>query len=691
LIKQHRHAYHQTNNDAKPAIIDGVISQLAPARFLLPIDRDKDQWEEMPTQEVRGKIRKALSKPISTESTDSTESTEATSSNTANVPSSLPSSPSTRSTSISTKINSLQENDVLIGVGSRSPQNEHYNDIIREFCFEHQECRSKNPSDDSVIHQVIHCIKKKGGRFLCKDEEDGYFKVVEDGLVVEKVNWTLMNCRALRSSKGNRTKEQQNTKHEAYTEDKDTENDDVDQYNNIDDADENDNNLSADKDDSNHGTDEYDSNDDVDENDNNHDSDIFEGDDQDEKYNGKGKLRRDNFKYEGSIKDNKMHGKGIARQDNGERYEGEFVNDEYNGKGKYFWPDGDYYEGEFKNDTRCGKGKMLTKAGIIYSGVFARDSMNGKGSVKYVNGNMWFGDWKNDHPNGVGLSFYSDGIVSKEEFNEEKLNPKEALDKARDNTIISSSGPIAIDELADSPDKTSTIAMSEEQRSLDDTSTPRSDEVKFTSISVCKTREKSAVSAMDMSDDGSPATIATIATTNSPDGFVHSPDYTDTTSIHTKKRKHTENQAEDNTSTTIHGMKPNTKKRKKESHKPIASHNFNINSLDYTIEKISVSNNEAHETASEPSRWTNRIIPKSHMLTDMTMHSQKNTITELRRLFNEGKISKEMKHVLQSDAIDCQDGIIHSYKLLHSSDRSEYVHEFIYQCNRRYEELSKRK
>ena len=41
--------------------MEGIISQLTPARFLLPTARGRDYWEEMPIKKVWQKVYKALS------------------------------------------------------------------------------------------------------------------------------------------------------------------------------------------------------------------------------------------------------------------------------------------------------------------------------------------------------------------------------------------------------------------------------------------------------------------------------------------------------------------------------------------------------------------------------------------------------------------------------------------------------
>jgi len=137
-------------------------------------------------------------------------------------------------------------------------------------------------------------------------------------------------------------------------------------------------------------------------------------------------------------------------------------------------------------------------------------------------------------------------------------------------------------------------------------------------------------------------------------------------------------------------ISPSSKRRKEQSEDPSASGDFQkiSSSTSSASSKIPISNddtNENDDTATECNSHTDRIISTSYV------HPPQDIISELRRLFSEGKISEEMKHVLQSDVIDCQDGIMHSYNILYSTDRTEFEIDFLYQCDRRYKELAKKK
>jgi len=85
LIQQKRHAYQSNSDrDSQNTIVEDIISQLAPARFLLPTVRGKDQRQEMSIKKIRQKVHKSLNYPINAESTAG-KSTEAKSSVTSTV------------------------------------------------------------------------------------------------------------------------------------------------------------------------------------------------------------------------------------------------------------------------------------------------------------------------------------------------------------------------------------------------------------------------------------------------------------------------------------------------------------------------------------------------------------------------------------------------------------------------------
>jgi len=72
--------------------------------------------------------------------------------------------------------------------------------------------------------------------------------------------------------------------------------------------------------------------------------------------------------YEGEFKDDKFNGKGKLTRNNGEFYEGEFKEDKMCGRGKYNWPSGQVYEGEWKDDNKNGRGKQTWPSGQVCEG-----------------------------------------------------------------------------------------------------------------------------------------------------------------------------------------------------------------------------------------------------------------------------------------------------------------------------------
>ncbi len=77
--------------------------------------------------------------------------------------------------------------------------------------------------------------------------------------------------------------------------------------------------------------------------------------------------------YDGEFEDGKFEGKGKLIYENGDVYEGEFEDGEKSGKGTYTWKDGDKYEGEWMKDSMSGQGKYYFAAYEYLTGYFSKN------------------------------------------------------------------------------------------------------------------------------------------------------------------------------------------------------------------------------------------------------------------------------------------------------------------------------
>ena len=142
--------------------------------------------------------------------------------------------------------------------------------------------------------------------------------------------------------------------------------------------------------------------------------------------------------YDGDIQNGKANGKGkMSWSDDGHAYvyDGEWVNDEINGKGKMSWSDDGrayVYEGMWKNGKKNGIGNMTSwpkdmehshewvEDMTIYDGEWVNDEINGKGKYTWPNGDFYEGDWNNGNAHGYGTMKSSNGNLYKGEWNKGK-------------------------------------------------------------------------------------------------------------------------------------------------------------------------------------------------------------------------------------------------------------------------------
>ena len=67
-------------------------------------------------------------------------------------------------------------------------------------------------------------------------------------------------------------------------------------------------------------------------------------------------------------------------------YEGDYEDDKFNGLGRMTYNSGDIYEGEFKNNRMDGRGKCYFVTGDVYEGSFKEHDVDGEGRFIYANG-----------------------------------------------------------------------------------------------------------------------------------------------------------------------------------------------------------------------------------------------------------------------------------------------------------------
>lgn len=151
---------------------------------------------------------------------------------------------------------------------------------------------------------------------------------------------------------------------------------------------------------------------------------VYEGDFKDGNFEGIGIFKFNNIDgkwnvYEGEFKNNEFDGTGELKYANGYVYKGDFKNGNFDGPGKMKYEDGSLYEGEIIHGLRNGPGKMKYKSGDIYEGNFKDDQLNGKGKITENNGDIYKGEIENGLRNGKGEITYKNGNVKEGEFKDD--------------------------------------------------------------------------------------------------------------------------------------------------------------------------------------------------------------------------------------------------------------------------------
>lgn len=138
-------------------------------------------------------------------------------------------------------------------------------------------------------------------------------------------------------------------------------------------------------------------------------SSFYSGDIHENKANGKGTLKTDNFTFNGDFVNGRPNGDGSIIYDNKSEYKGNFVNGLYHGKGVYKSNKGYVYDGGFELNKFNGTGKCIWNDGSKYEGAFKADKFDGKGIYTYADKKVFQGTYKNGLKSGQGvLTFPND-------------------------------------------------------------------------------------------------------------------------------------------------------------------------------------------------------------------------------------------------------------------------------------------
>ena len=160
----------------------------------------------------------------------------------------------------------------------------------------------------------------------------------------------------------------------------------------------------------------------------------YDGDWNNDKYEGFGALFNNGEKYTGDFKDGNYHGNGTLYKLNGDIFEGEF----FEGKlkdGTITYKNGDSYEGQLENGIFNGKGTYKYKNGDTFTGKY-EEGKKKFGIFEYSEG-KYEGFFENDLPNGEGIFINNNGDKFKGIFKDGEFIKKLDKLKVEDNVIIS--------------------------------------------------------------------------------------------------------------------------------------------------------------------------------------------------------------------------------------------------------------
>lgn len=96
-------------------------------------------------------------------------------------------------------------------------------------------------------------------------------------------------------------------------------------------------------------------------------------------------------------------------------YEGDIQDGRFNGEGKLVWPDGAIYEGNFLDGMFHGQGKQVKPDLWTYEGEFKYGKISGYGTMTYSPDIKYVGEFESGYYHGEG-TFYSVGSVYKGDY-----------------------------------------------------------------------------------------------------------------------------------------------------------------------------------------------------------------------------------------------------------------------------------
>eukprot|EP00440_Ansanella_granifera_P067815 gb/GFBE01073568.1/.p1 GENE.gb/GFBE01073568.1/~~gb/GFBE01073568.1/.p1 ORF type:complete len:422 (+),score=76.50 gb/GFBE01073568.1/:1-1266(+) len=113
--------------------------------------------------------------------------------------------------------------------------------------------------------------------------------------------------------------------------------------------------------------------------------------------------------YEGTFSVKVRHGKGHLELNKPLTvFEGQFQNDKFDGKGVLKRQDGSSYVGQWKCGQKHGLG-VKSRDGTSYDGKWDDGLRHGAGCQKYVNGDRYSGTWWRGQCSGIGTYYFEDG------------------------------------------------------------------------------------------------------------------------------------------------------------------------------------------------------------------------------------------------------------------------------------------
>ena len=141
--------------------------------------------------------------------------------------------------------------------------------------------------------------------------------------------------------------------------------------------------------------------------------DTYEGEFQDDKYYGNGKL---------TINSQKLQDEQLKRLGTNTKvsYVGKWENGKKHGVGTEIYHNGDIYHGFFKNDLRHQRGRYIDSMGNEYDGEYYQDKFHGQGTIKKIDGSTYTGEFKDNRRHGKGRLIYPNQMVYEGEYVNDK-------------------------------------------------------------------------------------------------------------------------------------------------------------------------------------------------------------------------------------------------------------------------------